>query len=138
MNLPTAAHLEWARGLLAIERVGGDPDGPAVAQRVLEKMRQQLEPLLGAGGVQALLVRSARLAEGEFECLANRELFSRPAGLGDCLRLQAPESATAAAEALLGTFSALVSGFIGDRLMTEALRNVWPAIEDIPPKESEL
>lgn len=137
MNRPTAAHLAWARSLLALEHLAGDPDGPATAQRVLEKLRQQLEPLLGVAGVQALLVRSARLAEREFECLANRELFSRPAGLRDCLRLQAPEPATAAAETLFGTFSALISRFIGDRLTTEVLRNAWPAIEDIPPKESD-
>ena len=42
----------------------------AAAWRVYEKLNARLAPLLGSAGVQALLVRSAKLASTEFAPLA--------------------------------------------------------------------
>lgn len=99
------------------------------AGRVLDKLNEQLVPLLGAAGVQALLVRSAKLAQGELACLADLASLETSARLRACLQALDPGVAMATAEALFGTFLALVTTFIGERLTLQALRASWPNIE---------
>jgi len=128
-------HLDWARRVLAYE-VASDPSAEITeaAGRVYDTLHAHLDPLLGAAGVQALLVRSARLA--------GRELFSLEAAtiegsakLRECLRELEPSVASAAAAALFGNFFALITTFIGERLTTQLLRNAWPTIEQMSPME---
>jgi hypothetical protein len=49
---------------------------------------------------------------------------------------QEPTVAAATAAALLGAFFTLITGYIGERLTTQALRAAWPTIEEIAPMES--
>jgi hypothetical protein len=138
MNPRNPAHFARGRQLLALEREAAGADEPAdAAHRVLVKIHLQLDPLLGAAGVNGLLLRSAKRVERQFPFLADREIFASSTGLRDCLHKEKPEAAMGAAEAFFGSFSDLLSGFIGNRLTTELLRSAWPAIEDIASTESD-
>lgn len=70
MNRPSAAQLEKARRLLLDEGAAGSAGECApAAGRVYDKLHGHLDPLLGAAGVQALLVRSAKLTQRQFSFL---------------------------------------------------------------------
>jgi hypothetical protein len=123
---------------LAHEGAPGNADGGAAtaAGRVYDKLQAHLAPLIGATGVQSLLVRSAKLAQGDFSGLAEVSIFEGSTQLRE--RLQAQESAvtTESAAALFATFFALLTTFIGARLTAQVLRRAWPMIEQTPPTET--
>lgn len=130
---------ERARQLLA--REGAGPSATAgewatAAGRVYDQLHAHLDPLLGAAGVQALLVRSTQLTESEFSFLEGA-ILERSTTLHDCLRAQEAAVAADAAAALFGNFFALISTFIGERLTTQVLRRAWPMIEETGPRETE-
>jgi len=91
---------------------------------------------VGDEGVKMLFVRSAKLAQGEFADLADVAIFERAAKLRERLQRQDPAVGTESAEALFGTFFALITSFIGDRLTTRVLRNAWPTIEETASRET--
>lgn len=107
--------------LLAYERAtsGADDSAAAVTSRVYDRLHGHLAPLLGGTGVQLLLARSAKVTSGE---------RAGPGAVGDA------ESAAA----LLGTFLALLTTFIGERLVTQVLRSAWPTIEEATSGEDHL
>jgi hypothetical protein len=109
----------------------------AAAGRVHDKLHAHLAPLLGAAGVHALFLRSARLAQGEFACLAEVSTFEGSTKLRECLQAQDPAIATESAAALFGTFFALITTFIGERLTSQALRSIWPTVEETAPGETQ-
>jgi hypothetical protein len=122
--------------LLAYEGAAGSADECATAAgRVYEKLEARLAPLLGSAGVQALLVRSARLAQGDFPLLAVA-VPEGPTKLRECLQAQDPAVATESAAALFGNFFTLLTTFIGERLTTQVLRGAWPTIEEMAPRET--
>ena len=130
MNRAGLTTLETSRWLLAHEGAGDSAHAWATAAaRVYDKIHAHLDPLLGFAGVQALLVRSARLARGEFACL-------EVAALGDstklCEYLQAQDLAVASgsAVALFDKFFALITAFIGERLTSQVLRSAWPTFDE--------
>ena len=138
-NRPSLAHMEWARRLLAHEGAAasvGAEKCAAAADSVYDKLYTHLTPLVGMAGVQALFVRSAKLAQGEFACLAEASFHENSAKLRECLQAQDPAVATESAAALFGTFFALLTTFIGERLTTQALRSAWPTIEAMAPEEN--
>lgn len=100
----------------------------AAASRVYDTLHAHLDPLLGAAGVQALLVRSAKLTQREFSFLEG-SLLEGSTTLHQ--RLQAQEGAVAAnaAAALFGSFFSLLTTFIGERLTTQILGRAWPTTE---------
>jgi hypothetical protein len=109
----------------------GGADTAAAAGRVYDKIQAHLVPLLGSAGVRALLVRSVmKLRQGQFLFLEVAVVESSTK-LREHLQAQATDVAAASAEALFGTFFALITTFIGERLTTQALRRAWPAIEQI-------
>jgi hypothetical protein len=130
---PGPAQLARARQLL--EHEGGADEGAAAAARVYDKLHAHLDPLLGAAGVQALLVRSARLTHGPSSPL-EVAILAGSTNLRACLQAQDPAVATESAAALFGTFFALVIGFIGERLTIQMLRRAWPTIDDPAPWET--
>jgi circadian clock protein KaiC len=70
VNRPSAAQLEKARLLLLHEGAAGSAGECATAAGgVYDKLHAHLDPLLGAAGVQALLVRSAKLTQRQFSFL---------------------------------------------------------------------
>ncbi len=135
---PNAAQMARAQRLLAAE--GGSGGGAeafaAAAGRVYDKLDAQLSPLLSAAGFQALLVRSAKLRQGEFRCLTDVGVVESSTNLCACLLALDPVAAAETAEALFGTFFALITTFIGERLTTQALRRAWPKIEESAPAET--
>jgi hypothetical protein len=101
----------------------------AAAAAVYDKLDAELSRLLGSAGFQALFARSAKLAQREFACLSEVAVAEGSTKLRACLQALDAVTAAQAAEALFGTFFALLATFIGERLTTQALRNAWPAIE---------
>jgi|SRR5450432_700546 hypothetical protein len=132
MSKPGAAQAAWAKRLLAVEGNSGDKaeECAAAAWRVYEKLNARLSSLLGSAGVQALFVRSAKLAQAEFACLAEVAVPEGLTNLGACLQALEPAVATEAAATLFGTFIDLITTFIGERLAVMVLRSAWPTIED--------
>jgi hypothetical protein len=124
--------------LLAHEGAASAADERATtaAGRVYDKLHAHMAPLVGDAGVQLLFVRSAKLAEGEFTGLAEVPIFERSTKLRECLHTQGPAVATESAAALFGTFFALITAFIGERLTTQVLRRAWPTIEETAPLET--
>lgn len=123
-----------ARQLLAHEGAvpGSSAECAAAAGRVYDKLHAHLAPLLGSAGVRALLVRSAKLRQDQFPFL-ELAVVDSSTKLRECLRAQDTAVATEAAAALFGTFFALITTFIGERLTTQALRRAWPTIEEMAP-----
>ena len=138
MSRPTTAGVELARRMLATEGDSGSnaEECAAAAWRVYEKVNARLAPLIGPAGVQALLVRSVRLASADFAPLAEIATPDGLTKLGACLQALEPAIATEAAAILFGTFIDLITTFIGERLTAVSLRSAWPAIEDMAPREN--
>lgn len=137
MKPPSAAQIELARRLLALEAVaaGEDGRGSPAASRVYEKLHAHLSPLVGVAGVDMLFARSAKLAQGELTDLVVGAPSEAPTKLR--ARLQAPEPALApdSATMLFGTFFTLLTTFIGERLTLQILRRVWPTLDETPLEE---
>jgi len=131
MSRPDAAQIARVRRLLAAE---GASDASAeacaaAAAAVYDKLDEQLSRLLGAAGFQALFARSAKLAQSEFACLSEVAVADGSTKLRVCLQTLNAPAAARTAEALFGTFFALLTTFIGERLTTQALRSAWPTID---------
>lgn len=95
-----------------------------------------MAPLVGVAGVQLLFVRSAKLAQGEFAWLSDVSILEGSTKLRERLQTQDPAVAPESAVNLFGTFFALVTTLIGERLTTQILRGAWPTIEDAAPTET--
>ncbi len=136
MREPSSAQLELARRLLAHENAAGDGSAAIAAGRVLDKLHAELDALLGAAGVQTLLVRSAQLTQARFPFL-DASSVEDSNSLRECLLAQGPTGNAEAGAALFGTFFRLITTFIGERLTTQSLRNAWPTIETMGSKEKD-
>jgi hypothetical protein len=123
------AQIERAQLLLEHERAAGPSDDAGAAGRVYEKLHANLAVLLGSAGVQALLVRSVKLTQKQYPFL---ERVDSATALRACLQMQSAAVAAESAAALFGTFFALITTFIGERLTSQVLRHAWPTIEGIP------
>ena len=130
--------MERAKRLLAHEGDSGSSSAEcaAAAWRLYEKLNARLAPLLGSWGVQALFVRSAKLAQAEFGSLAEVATPDGMKKLGAGLQALTPSEATKVAAGLFGTFLELMTTFIGERLTILILRSAWPTIEDTTPRET--
>ena len=115
---------------------GADDSAATAAGRVYEKLHAHLTPLLGAMGVQALFVRSAKLTPDEFASLAEISILDGSTKLHEQWQKQGPAVDAESAAALFGTFLALLTTFIGERLVTQVLRSAWPTIEETAPRET--
>ena len=137
MNRPSPAQIERARRWLAHEGASDSADACATAAgRVYDQLQAHLAPLVGSAGVHALLVRSVNLQRGEFSFLEVATLEGSTK-LRESLQAQDPSVAMEAAAALFGTFFALLTTFIGERLTTQALRRAWPSVEEAAPSTTD-
>ena len=134
----SARQVERASRLLASEGDSGSSadECAAAAWRVYEKLNARLTPLLGSAGVQALLVRSAKLAQAELGSLAEVAIPEGMKKVSSGLQALDPTDATEVAATLFGTFLELVTNLIGERLTVVVLRSAWPTIEDTVPGET--
>jgi hypothetical protein len=138
MERTSTAQVERAKRLLALEGDSGNSSAEcaAAAWKLYEKLNARLTPLLGSAGVQALFVRSAKLAQAEFASLAEVATPDGMKKLGAVLQALEPAEANEVAGTLFSTFLELMTTFIGERLTVLILRSAWPAIEDPAPKET--
>jgi hypothetical protein len=138
MERTSTAQVERAKRLLALEGDSGNSsvECAAAAWKLYEKLNARLTPLLGSAGVQALFVRSAKLAQAEFASLAEVATPDGMKKLGAVLQALEPAEANEVAATLFSTFLELMTTFIGERLTVLILRSAWPAIEDPAPKET--
>jgi hypothetical protein len=131
---PTPAHWSHARRLLTrvnaqVSESASDEDVAAV--RAYDEVHKHLSPLVGGPGVDALLVRSAKLTQGERLRLSEISVIERGERLRERLRSDPPISREAA-EALFATFFALLATFIGEALTERVLRRAWPESQAAP------
>jgi hypothetical protein len=132
LKTPSPAQLSTARRLLAQEGADSGADGAAAtaAGRVYDKLHAHLAPLVGSIGVQSLFVRSAKLTPDEFAVLTEVSILEGSTKLREHWQGSAVDAEAAAA--LFANFLSLLTTFIGERLVIQALRSAWPTIEDGP------
>jgi len=116
------------------DEIGSDADprtiGLAVV-RMCERISHSITPLVGARATEALLARSLRLTYERFP----RTIAAARSGVDESLSArveiavaqQAPGEARGVALSILVTFSEQLASFVGDTLMTSALRQAWPS-----------
>ncbi|MEP6601857.1 MAG: hypothetical protein ABJB49_08595 [Nitrospirota bacterium] len=118
---------------MIVSRVGANPSSDEQASatvRIVETLVNNLSPLVGSIGSQALLGRSLALTAGAFPCYAavrgaGQDLLN---AIHACLRTQEPDVAMNATTALLTAYLQLLSTFIGERLTVQLLQNAWPEL----------
>jgi hypothetical protein len=117
---------------MLVDHAGPSPDAAAFATataHVYDQAAQELIPLIGELGVNALVARSVRLIQREFPWLTVAQGIAPEVSPLAQLRLdlerQATTVALSAAVALLATFSELLSTFIGAPLTRRLLSKAW-------------
>jgi len=132
----TRAYVRAAERLLDDE---GPGEHAAAAGRVCLALFEAFAPVIGAGGVHALLARSVKLAGAEAPCLKELELTSyQPDNdprvaqrqLVDCLSELEPGAASKAATALYASLFGLMTRFIGEKLVFQIMKRAFPAIDE--------
>jgi hypothetical protein len=128
------AHLRKTVGRLLRQEAGRDADSKAVAAaalRLYDRLAEQLTPLIGDAGIDALTGRSLHLTRREFPWLEEVPEGNDSDGpfAQARLRLERQEAATAAdaAVATLATLVALLSALIGEGLTSRLLQAAWSA-----------
>ena len=116
-----------------MHRAGPDADAAAVAaaaRRAYDELAPVLAPLIGGVGIDALASRAMHLAQQEYPWLANTRDLEPAEGLfthvSFSLEQQDPAIATAAAAAVLVTFTGLLVRLIGEPLAARLMRQAWP------------
>ena len=123
-----------AMARLLIHEAGGDASSSeefaAAAGRLLERFSGRLSPVIGASGVEALLLRAVKLCKADFPFLDERMLVGDSEGAGDSLRARLRAQETKAIRessvSLFATLVGLLATFVGDRLAWSLVRDVWP------------
>jgi hypothetical protein len=117
---------------LLVAHAGPSPDAAAVATaavHVYDQAAQELIPLIGELGVNALAARSVRLIQREYPWLTATQVIAPEVSPLAQVRLdlerQASPVALSAAVSLLATFSELLSMFVGVPLTTRLLSAAW-------------
>ena len=127
---PAVDHL--ARRLLEHE-AGGARDADSLAAAVegaCRKLSDELETLVGRGGVAALLGRAVSLAKREFPYLAAVRLQADAPlsfdALRESLQGRTPGEAQAASTSLLANLLGLLANLLGEDLGLRPVMSVWP------------
>jgi hypothetical protein len=148
MTKRTTADVDAALALLACEggTTGSAEERAAAAVRVYARLSERLVPLIGAAGTRAIIGRSVKLARAEFACFEGVAVgVERPDAppmptdhqLVAALRELEPAAASEAVAALFGTLIALLTSFIGERLVSQVLRGAFPEMDESGSKETE-
>jgi hypothetical protein len=126
-------------------RAGPGADASATARATLavwDGMATQLEPVIGARGVDALFGRALHLAGKQFPWLAAEAVRGGSASALDHVQQrladQGHAQASAAAQALLGGFTELLVTLVGDSLATQLLGPAWEAAPSLHQGEITL
>lgn len=118
MRPPSSAVSELAHRLLRHEAAGSREPAElgAAAGRVVDKLRDPLEALVGPGGADAICRRARSLAKRQFPFLD--EETGRPP--------PAPDEAEAANAAVLAHLLGLLAELMGEDLGLRPVRKLWP------------
>ncbi len=131
---PVDSPLQAALRLLAQEVERAEVDAWAVAcGGVYQILSAQLSPVIGVGGVLALLTRAVKLNRREFPCLAGIVIPTEPGDeegqvsqvIARSLGALERESGLEAATALYGAFLGLLCTFIGERLTWQLVQRAF-------------
>ena len=127
---------------------GGAGDAASLAaalERACQKLSDELEPLVGRGGVAALLGRAVNLARREFPFMAAARLEPDVApsfeALHESLRARSPAEVDAASVALLAYLGGLLTNLLGEDLGLRPVHHVWPDLPTgagPPPASTEI
>ncbi len=123
---------DFAESLIAYETKVNKPSETESASvfRVCEKLRPQLATLMGNAGSRALLSRALALASAEVSWL--RAVHVKTDGSFEGLdELQAqldPDEFSEGRVVLLAQLLGLLVAFIGESLMLQLVRDVWPKL----------
>jgi hypothetical protein len=137
MAQPPPEVLDLAHRLLRHE-TGGSPDAESSAAAVDAACGRfkQLDDVLGAGGVAALMGRALHLAKREWPLLAaasfDPESSSCFTGLAAALAGGTDEEAAAAAESVLAQMLGLLVVLLGEELGLQPVRKLWPRLASSP------
>jgi len=130
---PPALH-EIARIVLGYEAAGANaPDALAAAlSRVLGKLQDDLNNLVGRRGVAALVGRALHLAKRDFANLDSVTFEAESPevliGLGRALHGQRATEGEAACEAVVVQLLELLTGLLGDDLGLRPIHRIWPDV----------
>jgi len=111
----------------------------AVADRIYEKVKLNLCPVVGENGFTAVFGRSVKQTKRLFACLKEIDTQGTDTAtivqLCACLKEQTPVAVLEIVEAILASFIRLLDTLIGERLTWKLLRNAWP--EGLPSERPE-
>jgi hypothetical protein len=113
----------------------------AAALRTYDELVRVAAPLIGQGGVEALMSRAVHLARRQYPWLG----FDRPdspeqdtfAQVAKCLEQAEAGTAANAAGAVFGLSASLLATLIGDGLTSSLLYKAWPDAFPMPAKRSD-
>jgi hypothetical protein len=125
-NTQRARMRDHAQRILRYENTVSHPGEPAIPVlcRVFDGLRRSLGTLVGVNGFRALLIRALTLAKAHACSLGQLRVEADGSldGLGEHCENEGPEPGVELIASLLG----LLAEFIGESLMLQILRNVWP------------
>ena len=136
MSAPTEVHRRWAARLLAPDPGRGEPPAAAAAiEPTYVRFLQRAAAVIGDNGVRAIVSRSVKLAAAEHAAL--RPILLLEGYATDPVRALRSLRGQAAADATLGavlaTFLAMLSSFIGERLTGQIIEDAWVPSEEPKP-----
>jgi hypothetical protein len=134
MSMPPPATRDFARRLIALEAARDEsPAGGAV--RVGDKLRLPLARLIGEAGFYSLLSRAVALARAEVPSLAAVQVRADGSleGLDSHGNEQDAAVAGEAGVAVVAQLLGLLVTFIGEPLVFQLVRDVWPGVSVTKP-----
>lgn len=121
-----------ARALLADGYDVNDSTAIAAhAVAICGQVSKHVSRLVGDLGMRAMFERSLYLAGASVACVREIVIDKQEGpyeALRHCLEQQSPDVALAAAQHVFTTFIELLERFIGERLVTTLLHEVWPDV----------
>ena len=115
----------------------------AVARRTYDELAEVAAPLIGRGGVEALMSRAVHLARRDYPSLgpdrpnSPQDEENSFAEVARCLERSEAGLAADAAAAVFARLVDLLATLIGDRMTASLLYKAWPDALPVPPKRSD-
>ena len=118
------------RHQIIVNLTASHPEKAAYAGIFLwEQLATQIVAIIGVGGFNSLYARSLFLTQSSFPwltgCALSCTVDQRFTALKNSLEAQAPDDALEANNRLLGTFTDILAGLIGEALTSNILRSAW-------------
>ncbi len=134
MRMATPQLRELARRLFAHEAARrGEPGGSAETMaRACQRLYQRLNPLIGTGGLHALLIRALHLAGAEYPWLDAVKVEEHPGcslkGLSEAAEGRGTAETSEGFSAMIANIIWLLVTFIGEDIILSLVYEAWPEI----------